>query len=545
MINFKFQGALTSKPYAFRGRSWELRSVLGVDFTDALCSSIRIDYRGTEILRILPNTTETVNEEWISDRVRFFSDGLQRQRLAFPYLKKGNLVSEISWKILYKLLKYSFGLLKAQQIWLNEGGSVKDLNLISRADLLMLKGFLGMELDLRVTQLISSFIHKLGFGLILASETIQKLSCDFRSGYLFNDLLEQLSNADLVLFIGSNPRVDSAVINIKLRRIFRSRKIIPYVLGTNTDFGYPVNFIGTNLNHFQKIVKGRHWLNVFLAKSKRPLFILGPAVLKENKFETGLNFLVQQLNIKGNWTPYSFLGLRSGLTGFNEIGVLSYKYGDFERYVKAPSIKFLFYADDFTENVSINESELIIYQGHHGDSGAKIADIVVPGLTPLEKMSFYLNLEGVFVNSVRSIIRYMRSVPSDLIFFRSFLQYCNLDSFVQQKFSAISLNENWFIKLPLIKIQKKSSVFSEFIFSSGSAKNVYLTPLINSKVLSSMEFFKPDECIALNIISHKIIFRKINLSLFVENFYLVSSIGRFSKIMGLASQFLRKNYKTF
>ena len=543
MINFQFQGALTSKPYAFRGRSWELRSVLGVDFTDALCSSIRVDYRGTEILRILPNTTETINEEWISDRVRFFSDGLQRQRLAFPYLKVGQLVSEISWKILYKLLKHSFGLLKAQQIWLNRG--VESLNLVGSVSGVTLKGLLGMELDLRTTQLISSFIRKLGFGSISASEHLNSLSGDFRTGFLFNNLVDQISKADLVFFIGSNPRVDSAVINIKLRRIFRSRKIIPYVLGINNDFGYPVNFIGTNLNHFQKIAKGRHWLNVFLAKSKRPLFILGPSVLKEDNFEAGLKFLIQQLNVKGDWIPYSFLGLRSGLTGFNETGVLFYKYGVFERDTQDPAIKFLFYADDFTENVSVGDSDLIIYQGHHGDSGARIADIVVPGLAPLEKMSFYLNLEGVFSNSVRSIIRYMRSVPSDLVFFRSFLHYCNLDSFVHQKVSNTTLTENWFSKLPLIKVLKNSSFFSEFIFSSDSAKNVYLTPLINSKSLSGMEFFKPTEFMVLKLISNQILFRKINLSLFVENFYMVSSIGRFSKVMSLASQLLRKNYKTF
>lgn len=542
MVNFKFQGALTSKPYAFRGRSWELRSVLGVDFTDALCSSIRVDYRGTEILRILPNTTETVNEEWISDRIRFFSDGLQRQRLAFPYLRLDGLVSEISWKTLYKVLKHSLGALKVRQMWLN---GMTDNSLVESETRLTLKGLLGMELDLRSTQLLSSFIHKLGFGSICAGEKINSLSRDFRSGFLFNNLVDSCSNADLIVFIGANPRVESAVINIKLRRIFRARKLVPYVLGTNNDFGYPVNFIGTSLLNFQKIVKGRHWLNVFLAKSKKPLFVLGPAALKEDNFENGLKCLFQQLNVQGNWIPYSFLGLRSGLTGFNETGVLSYKYSTFEEQKKNPSVNFLFYADDFTQNVSFTDSDLVIYQGHHGDYGAKTADIVIPGLTPLEKMSFYLNLEGVFVNSVRSMVRYIRSVPSDLVFFRNFVRYCSLDSFVNHKVSNSFLTENWFNTLPLIRIFTNTSFFMEFILNLEQGKNIYLTPLSSSKVLSSVEFFKPSEFIILNLLSRHIKFQNKNLALFVENFYMVSPIARFSRVMGLASQLLGKNHKTF
>jgi hypothetical protein len=276
-------------------------------------------------------------------------------------------------------------------------------------------------------------MNKLGFGCIESSENIEVLEDDFRTGYLFNDVIQSCSKADFIIFIGSNPRIESAVVNIKLRRIFRNRKIIPYVLGSNNDFGYPVNFIGTNLYEFYKLVKGRHWLNSFLSKSNNPLFIIGPAAYKESSFKQAFKCLLKNLTPTGNWVPYSFLGLRSGLTCFNETGVLGYKYNKFLFGNKNPSITLLYYADDYTENLFFDDSELVIYQGHHGDQGARIADIVVPGLTPFEKMSFFVNLEGVFVNSVRSIIRYMRSVPGDLVFLKSLMRYFQMDFFVKQK----------------------------------------------------------------------------------------------------------------
>jgi hypothetical protein len=457
------------------------------------------------------------------------------------------MISELSWKSLYKILKHSFGGLKVNQNWLFSNFFSKNADLVGNCEELVLKTQLGGELDLRSTQLISNFMNKLGFGFIKSSEDLEVLDVDFRTGYLFNDVFQSCSKADFIVFIGSNPRIESAVLNIKLRRIFRNRKVTPYVLGSNTDFGYPVNFIGTNLSEFYKLVKGRHWLNSFLAKSNNPLFIIGPSAYKESSFQKALKCLLNNLTLKGNWVPYSFLGLRPGLTCFNETGVLAYKYNKFLSNVKIPSIKFLYYADDFTENQYSDDSELVIYQGHHGDQGARIADIVVPGLTPFEKMSFYVNLEGVFVNSVRSIIRYMRSVPGDLVFFKSLMRYCQIDFFLDQKNSDLLKLETWYARLPISTVFEKTKFFSEFVFFSSfdTYKIIYLTPLTNSKVLTSLHFFKPTESMVLSLLSKNFTIPKLNVSVFVENFYMTSVIGRFSRVMSLASQLLRKNYKTF
>ncbi len=420
-------------------------------------------------------------------------------------------------------------------------------NLISSSEQLTLKSKLGGELDLRSVQLISTFMNKLGFGSIESSENIEVLEDDFRTGYLFNDVIESCSKADFIIFIGSNPRIESAVVNIKLRRIFRNRKIIPYVLGSNNDFGYPVKFIGTNLCEFYKLVKGRHWLNSFLSKSNNPLFIIGPSAYKESSFKQALKCLLKNLTPTGNWVPYSFLGLRSGLTCFNETGVLGYEYNKFICGNKTPSINLLCYADDFTENLFFDDSELVIYQGHHGDQGARIADIVIPGLTPFEKMSFFVNLEGVFVSSVRSIIRYMRSVPGDLVFLKSIIRYFQMDLFVKQKNSDFLKVEKWYSKIPVSNSLSTFKFFSEFVFFSSfdNYKIIYLTPLTHSKVLTSIQFFKPTESMMLALLSKNFVVPKINLSIFSENFYMTSVIGRFSRVMSLASQLLRKNYKTF
>lgn len=360
-------GALTSKPYAFSARSWELKSTESIDVLDALGSNIRIDVRGSEIMRILPRLNEDINEEWISDKTRFSYDGLKRQRLSKPMIKKEGAFKAVSWKEAFEWIKH---LIKSSKTF---------------------SSFSGPLVDVESLTVLRDFSYSLGTDHIY-STSHNILSADLRESYVFNTKLSNIEESDLCLLVGSNPRLESPMLNVRLRRGVLSQNMKVYTIGSPCDLTYPSVHLGNSLQILKSICEGRHYLCQKLLKAKRPSIIVGDIVLSYSKIRVYLDTLCKYVDLKtSTWNGTNILHATSSSVGTADLGIVSSSL--------AKNMKF-----DFSYLVGVDEvqdlsiirknSKYIVYQGHHGDAGALVADVILPGSAYTEKESTYINTEG-------------------------------------------------------------------------------------------------------------------------------------------------------
>jgi len=370
-------GALTSKPYTFMARPWELRSTESIDISDGVGSNIRIDSRGTQILRILPRFNEEVNEEWISDKARFSYDGLRVQRLDSPYRRAGDMY-KTTWEEAFENIKALHG----------------HSDVATSVDGSQVGGIVGDLVDSESAFAFKKYLSRLGSSNITVMEHTGNyaISDNLCKDYTFNTSISELEKADAVLLIGVDPRYEAPMINLRLRKRYLEGELKVGYIGAPVDLTFPVEHVSLGTSGLQDIAQGRHPFCQTLAKAKYPVIICGSALFELE--ESG--HLANLLSITKNNIPY----LLKGWYGYN---VLSNNCNDvglrnigFSR--ELPNLRILYLLGADFENIDYHLCKTgcpyVIYIGHHADSSVGIADVVLPSTAFTEKRGLYTSTEA-------------------------------------------------------------------------------------------------------------------------------------------------------
>ncbi len=367
-------GALTSKPYAFTARPWELRKTETIDVMDAVGSNIRVDVRGREVMRILPRNHDGVNEEWLSDKSRFVWDGLNRQRLDRPYLRRDGKLVAASWD--EALQAVSEQLAK---------GDVAAL----AGDLACVEGMYALKA--LMLQLGSPHLDCRPAHSVLGGN---------RANYIFNSSIAGIEEADALLLVGTNPRHEAAVLNARIRKQWRETQMPIATIGVPADLTYSVTHLGAGPDTLTALAKGKiEFLNV-LKKASRPMIIVGEQALSREDGQAIFNLLIELAQdvgaVQDGWVGFNVLHLAASRVGGLDIGFVPADGGmarhDIMNAAQKGTLKTLISLGD--ETISGASKACVIYIGSHGDAGAAAADIVLPAAAYTEKQALYVNTEG-------------------------------------------------------------------------------------------------------------------------------------------------------
>uniref|UniRef100_A0AC35FZD4 NADH-ubiquinone oxidoreductase 75 kDa subunit, mitochondrial n=1 Tax=Panagrolaimus sp. PS1159 TaxID=55785 RepID=A0AC35FZD4_9BILA len=370
-------GALTNKPYSFQARPWELRKTESVDVLDALGSNIVISSRGGEIYRIIPKMHDDINEEWISDKARFASDGLRRQRLLIPLVKhEGNLEQSTWEEALFTVAK------KLRQ---TSGNGIA----------VIAGGINDAETLIAAKDLINRYNSENAF----TEEDYPTASggADLRSNYLFNDSIAAIEESDALLLIGTNPRYEAPVLNARIRKTFIHSDIEIGVIGSEVDLTYDYEYLGSSASAIDDITAFKGAFGDRLKNAKRPMIIVGVDALKGPDGNALLG-KIQKLadKLRGQSGDRKVLNILQRNAGQVAALDLGYKpMSEFEKNKKNIKFVYLIGADEHNlKRSDFGDDVFIVYQGHHGDNGAEIADVVLPGAAYTEKQGTWVNTEG-------------------------------------------------------------------------------------------------------------------------------------------------------
>jgi len=373
-------GALLSKPYAFSARPWELSKTESIDVLDAVGSAIRIDSRGREVMRVLPRLNEAVNEEWISDKTRFACDGLKRQRLDRPYVRRGGKLAPASWDEAFEAI-------------------AKRLDGVPGARIAAIAGDLC---DLESMYALKEFMGALGSGHIDCRQDGAAIDPSTRSGYLFNTGIAGIEQADLCLLIGTNPRWEAPLVNARLRKRYLMGNFKLAAIGPEVNLTYPVETLGAGPDTLAALVEGRHPFAEALKSAKKPMLVLGQGALARSDGAAVLALarkLAESFNlVREDWNGFNMLHTAAARVGGLDIGFVPGSGGRDVRAILegaqsgAIDVVYLLGADEIDTN-RLGKA-FVIYQGHHGDAGAHRADVILPGAAYTEKSGTYVNTEG-------------------------------------------------------------------------------------------------------------------------------------------------------
>jgi NADH-quinone oxidoreductase subunit G len=371
-------GALTSKPYAFEARPWELKKTESIDVLDAVGSNIRVDTYNWEVKRILPRLNNEINEEWISDKTRFSCDGLLKQRLDVPYIKKENRLQKSSWDEAINLLVDKIKSIKPDEIAGHIGDTVNMENALAFKKLF--KVLKSDNLEFREKKFYINSADKIN--------------------YIFNSSIKGIEESDLILLIGTNPRHEATILNARIRKTSTQKNVPIFSIGNPGDLTYDYQIIGSKTDDIKKIISKENEFSKKLLLAKKPIIIIGESALelKSGKyiFEELKNFLIVNNFINKDWNALNILMQNASTVGLLDLNILSDQKGEnfkFFENLENKRFKFLYLLNsdnlDFKKN-----NEFIVYQGSHGDRGAEIADIILPSATYTEQNGLYENLEG-------------------------------------------------------------------------------------------------------------------------------------------------------
>lgn len=472
-------GALTSKPYSFKARPWELKRTESIDIMDALGSAIRVDTRGMEVMRVLPRLNEEINQEWISDRSRFACDALKVQRLTKPLVKDGDKFVDATWDgALSKI-----------------ADTIKKINPSKNE----VKAVAGPLVDVEGMVALKDLVNRLDSENLTIDAPVTELpSTDIRSNYIFNSTIEGIDTADQILIVGSNPRHEAAVLNARLRaRWLESDDVEISHVGEKFNANVKLNELGETANDLQAALKGE--LGKKLASAKNPLIIVGSGVW-ESADSAAVESIIKNFAkgkeniVNSEWNGLSFLHRQASRTGALDIGFYN---ADPAVKAVAPKVVFLFGADEIDPK-AVPTDAFVVYVGHHGDVGASLADVILPGTAYTEKSAIYVNTEG------RSQMTTAATGPvgtarEDWTIFKALSEYLGLGLPYENIRDLRSRIEN--IAPHLVRIEAVESVSPEFvklaIENAPSAeptgaqlknpiKNFYFTDVIsrNSKTMA-------------------------------------------------------------
>lgn len=366
-------GALTNGPYAFTARPWELRYINSYDVSDSIGPAITVNTRGSEVMRILPRIHEDINEEWIHDRSRHSFDGLKRQRLNACLVKESNGdYKEVLWEEALTLLGKKLNKLGGEQI----------------------AGIIGEHMDIEAIVTFRDLLHSLGCENIESRRYGLKVSPDFRSNYLMNSGIVGVEDTDLLLVIGSNLRVESPVLNARVRRNVVNRGLQVAFLGSSEHQTYDFEHIGNSTKTLEDILAGSHPFSARLEAAARPMLVVGAHALQRADGDA-IYALLQELcrkykviDSEGFWNGFNILHKNMGTVGALELGITSH----YDAAAK-PKLVYLLGADNFRPD-EIPDDAFVVYQGTHGDEGASRADLILPGAAFTEKSCTFVNTDG-------------------------------------------------------------------------------------------------------------------------------------------------------
>ena len=380
-------GALTSKPYAFEARPWDLKKTETIDVMDAVGSNIRVDTYGWEVKRVLPRINEDINEEWISDKTRYACDGLSKQRLDTPYIREDGRLKKASWDTAFNIIMEKIKSCSSKEI----GGIIGDL-----ADLEMIYSF-------------KYFLEKiLGSSNIECRQERIYINPQQRMNYIFNSLINGIEESDLILLVGTNPRLEATMLNARIRKAYVKNGTKIYSIGNPGELTYPYENIGSSTSTIQDILSGKHEFYNKIKSSKKPIVILGQSALDgksgEYIFESIKSFLANNNFINDNWNALNVLNQQASIVGAIDLGFYSInKDNNFQFFDKLDRNDFKFLYLLGADNINFEKKDtFVVYQGSHGDKGAENADIILPGAAYTEKDGLFVNLEGRLQNAYKA-----------------------------------------------------------------------------------------------------------------------------------------------
>ena len=457
-------GALTSKPFTFKARSWELKKKEAVDIMDGIGSNIKVDIFNNEVVRILPKTNFNINKEWISNKTRFFFDSLKYQRIKYPLLKdEDNKFKKISW--------------------------FEALNIINQklitTDSTNIKSIIGDLIDLESLFLLKKNLNKLGIYNINYEKFLNnnnlKINSDITSNFLFENTLKNIDESDLCLIINSDIRQEGSILNIHLINRLKKGNFKMAYIGNKVDFTYPINNLGLTLDVLIKIITGKHAFCKDLKKAKNPIIIFGENIINQ---KNGY-FLISKLkNLSFLNNNINFFNSKNSLMNFLEINFANTKLN-----LKNSKVSYL-YNTNLKDKLIKKENNFIIYQGHHFTEDAQNSNLILPGLTFLEKKGTYLNIEG-FIQKNEQILNLNTEQRKDLIIFKNIYKFIINQNQSKKKQSFLKMKEI----LPYL-LKKRIKIINNFVYNkkylkintnflNSLIKNLYYTNILEqySKIL--------------------------------------------------------------
>ncbi|MEK1898329.1 MAG: NADH-quinone oxidoreductase subunit NuoG, partial [Rhizobium sp.] len=369
-------GALTSKPFAFTARPWELNKTESIDVMDAVGSAIRVDTRGREVMRILPRVNEAVNEEWISDKTRHVWDGLKTQRLDRPYVRKDGRLQPASWGEAFGAIKAAVSATSGDKI----GAIAGDLASVEEM------------------YALSELVKSLGSGNLDCRQDGAALDPSLgRASYLFNPTISGIEQADALLIVGANPRFEAAILNARIRKRFRRGGFPIGVIGEGGEMRYKYDYLGAGPDTLKDILDGSHAFAEVLSKASKPMIIIGQGALTRTDgagvLATAAKLAVNVGAIAEGWNGFAVLHTAASRVGGLDLGfVPGAKGANAAEMLKAMDVLFLLGADEL--DFSTKAAKFTVYIGSHGDNGAHGADVILPAAAYTEKSGTWVNTEG-------------------------------------------------------------------------------------------------------------------------------------------------------
>ena len=342
---------------------------------DAVGSNIRVDTYDWQVKRVLPIINEDINEEWISDKTRYACDGLLSQRLDTPYIKYNNKFEKASWDEVFKIIKSK----------------------IQNTDKAKIAGFVGDLINMEASYIFKEFLER-----TIDTKNYESRSSDMfidsskRENYLFNSTINGIEESDLILLIGTNPRFEATMLNARIRKAYLKNKVKIVSLNNLGDLTYPYKSLDGKTQTIKDIFENKNELTKEVIEAKKPIIIFGESFLKSKSakflFSSFKNFLLDNNKFTGDWNPLNFLPSDAATVGNLDLDIID-KKNELIKNLNEHKFDLVFLMGQ--DNLKFNKkNEFIIYVGSHGDNGAELADIILPGAAYTEQSGHYTNLEG-------------------------------------------------------------------------------------------------------------------------------------------------------
>ena len=367
-------GALNNLPYSFQARPWELKSTYTIDAMDGLGANIDAHTRGSDLLRILPRVNEEVNEEWISDKSRHAFDGLKKQRLTVPMLRKEDgSFAELTWEEAIKIAAEKLGSTPGDQI----------------------QGKIGQFSDLETTMAYKDLMHRVNSDNLDVRANAPFFKADFRNQYLMNSRVSGIDDTDLLILVGCNPKSENPVLNARIKKAVAVNGLEVAVIGSGPQLPYEYTHLGNSTETLKQLAEGNHPFCERLRAADLPMVLTSSLTLERSDGQAIMNYINQLqegtnlINKEEQWNGFNVLHNDVGRISALELGITS----KVPEGLPSAKVVYLLGADNFRHE-EIPEDAFVIYQGHTGDEGAYYADLILPATSYIEKVGTFVNTDG-------------------------------------------------------------------------------------------------------------------------------------------------------